>query len=182
MLIGIAIGIGALIAGALIVSEASLFSASPLLTPFALMGRGGFIGGFLGRVIGASAGAGQHHGRIAKRVEKAICHGDAVRVAQTHNAEETTMAGDQSHCRPGQGPQYGHYPRATNPALSPLDSGLTRSGSARYRRTRCSSVPEPHPDRGLDCPDQAAPNARLAASTAGHPCRLRACASPPVHR
>lgn len=89
---GIGIGIGALIAVALIVSEVSLFYASPLLAPFALTGMGGFIGGFLGSVIGASASAGQHHGRVAKLVEKAITHGDVVLVAQTHNAEETSMA------------------------------------------------------------------------------------------
>lgn len=41
----IGIGIGALIAMALITSEVSLFYASPLLAPFSLMGMGGFIGG-----------------------------------------------------------------------------------------------------------------------------------------
>lgn len=91
---GMGIGIGALMAVALIVSEASLFYASPLLAPFALMGMGGFIGGFLGSVIGASSAPGQHHGRFAKLVSKSITHGDVVLVAQTHNAQETSMARD----------------------------------------------------------------------------------------
>ena len=89
---GMGIGIGALLAVALIVSEVSLFHASPILAPFSLMGMGGFIGGFLGSVIGASSGAGQHHGRFAKLVSKAITHGDVVLVAQTHNEQETRMA------------------------------------------------------------------------------------------
>lgn len=89
---GIGIGIGALIEVALLVSNVSLLSASPVLAPLALMGMGAFIGGFLGSVIGASAAPGQHRGRFAKLVNNAITHSDVVLVAQTHNEQETSMA------------------------------------------------------------------------------------------
>jgi hypothetical protein len=88
---GIGIGMGALLAVALIVSEASLFYASPLLTSLALMGAGALIGGFLGRVIGASAFAGQPYGRSNMPANSAT-YSDVVLVAQTHNAQQTQMA------------------------------------------------------------------------------------------
>ncbi|PTS86647.1 hypothetical protein DBR00_00895 [Pseudomonas sp. HMWF032] len=88
----IGIGIGALIAVALIVSEARLLYTSALLAPFALMGMGAFMGGALGSVIGASASTGLQHGKLTKRLDKTVGHGDVVLLAQTHSAQETTLA------------------------------------------------------------------------------------------
>ncbi|WAC44459.1 hypothetical protein OU997_19870 [Pseudomonas sp. SL4(2022)] len=85
----IGIGIGALIAVALIVSEARLLYTSALLAPFALMGMGAFMGGALGSVIGASASTGLQHGKLTKRLDKTV---DVVLLAQTHSAQETTLA------------------------------------------------------------------------------------------
>lgn len=88
---GIGIGMGALLAVTLIVSDASLFYAGPLLASFALMAAGGFVGGFLGRVIGASAFASKPNGRVNTPASHTV-YGDVVLVAQTHNPQETSMA------------------------------------------------------------------------------------------
>lgn len=80
-------GIGALAQLALVAGNVSLFVASPLIAPLAMLGWGASLGGF----IGAAAGA-QKKGRFSDLVRDAVSSGQAVLVAETRSDEETAIA------------------------------------------------------------------------------------------
>lgn len=81
-------GVGALAQLALVAANVSLFIASPLIAPLAMLGWGASLGGF----IGAAVGAGAKEGGFAALVEDAITKGQVVLVAETQTEQETRMA------------------------------------------------------------------------------------------
>ena len=81
-------GIGALAEIALVAANVSLFIASPLIAPLAMLGWGASVGG----LIGAAAGAGSTERGFSELVRDAISSGQVVLVARTRTVEETTIA------------------------------------------------------------------------------------------
>lgn len=81
-------GVGALIQVALLAANVTLFIASPLIAPLALLGWGASIGG----LVGASIGAAENAKPLSALVEDAIKSGQIVIVAETRTADETTIA------------------------------------------------------------------------------------------
>jgi hypothetical protein len=88
----VGVGIGALGEIALVAASVSLFIASPLIAPLAMMGWGASIGGIIGAASGASAAAGKKEGRLADLIRDAISSGQFVLVAETRSEQETTIA------------------------------------------------------------------------------------------
>jgi hypothetical protein len=88
----VGVGIGALGEVALVAASVSLFIASPLLAPLAMLGWGASIGGIIGAVSGASAAAGKKEGRLADLIRDAISSGQVVLVAETRTEQETVIA------------------------------------------------------------------------------------------
>ena len=82
-------GLGLLGQVALVASNVTLFVASPLLAPLAMLGWGASIGG----VIGASVGAAEKAKTLSNMVHDAILAGQVVVVAETVTTEETAIAG-----------------------------------------------------------------------------------------
>jgi len=89
--IGTAIGtgLGLLVEVALVAANVTLFIASPLIAPLALLGWGASIGG----VVGASVGAAENPKPLSDLVHDAIVAGQSVVVVETLTKEETIMAG-----------------------------------------------------------------------------------------
>lgn len=93
-------GLGALAEVALVAANVSLFIASPLLAPLAMLGWGAGIGGLLGATAGAtksaasSAGtrAENKQGWLSELVRAAISSGQIVLVADTRTVQETAIA------------------------------------------------------------------------------------------
>jgi hypothetical protein len=87
--VGVAVGtaLGGLAELALVAANVSLFIASPLIAPLAMLGWGASLGGF----IGAAAGAGNKEGGFSALVLDAISSGQVVLVAETITAEETAL-------------------------------------------------------------------------------------------
>lgn len=81
-------GIGAVAEVALVAANVSLFVASPLLAPLALMGWGASVGGLLG----AAAGADHRERKLATLVSDAIANGHVVLLVETRTPEETAIA------------------------------------------------------------------------------------------
>jgi hypothetical protein len=81
-------GMGAITELALVAANVSLFVASPLIAPLALLGWGAGLGGFLG----AAAGAGSREGGFSALIRDAISSGQVVLVAETRTAPETATA------------------------------------------------------------------------------------------
>ena len=81
-------GLGVLAELALVAANVSLFVASPLIAPLAMLGWGASLGGF----IGAAVGAGNKKGEFSALVGDAIASGQAVLVAETRTANETARA------------------------------------------------------------------------------------------
>ena len=81
-------GIGALAQVALVVANVSLFVASPLVAPLAMLGWGASLGG----VIGAATGAAGNEGKFSDLIRAAISNGQVVLVAQTRTGQETAIA------------------------------------------------------------------------------------------
>lgn len=88
--IGVAVGIGAgtLAELALTVTSVSLFVASPLIAPLALLGWGASLGGFLGAAIGA----GKAKRSFAELIHDARASGHTVLLAETRSEEESSRA------------------------------------------------------------------------------------------
>lgn len=82
-------GLGLLTEVALVASNVTLFIASPLLAPLALLGWGASVGG----VVGASIGAAEKTKSLSDMVHDAIVLGQVVVVAETLTAEETATVG-----------------------------------------------------------------------------------------
>ncbi|HEY6897643.1 MAG TPA: hypothetical protein VI279_10295 [Rhodocyclaceae bacterium] len=81
-------GIGMLAELALVAANVTLFVASPLVAPLAMLGWGASLGGF----IGAAAGAGSKDGKFSTLIQDAIASGQVVIVAETRSEQETTIA------------------------------------------------------------------------------------------
>lgn len=81
-------GVGALAQIALVAANVSLFVASPLIAPLAMLGWGASLGG----LVGAAVGAGSKDGGFAALVGDAIANGQIVLVAETQSEQETGMA------------------------------------------------------------------------------------------
>ena len=87
--VGVAVGtaLGGLAELALVAANVSLFIASPLIAPLAMLGWGAGLGGFLGAV----AGAGSKEGGFSALVTDAISNGQVVLVAETISSQETAL-------------------------------------------------------------------------------------------
>jgi hypothetical protein len=81
-------GIGVLAELALVAANVTLFVASPLVAPLAMLGWGASLGGF----IGAAAGAGSKGGNFSTLIQDAIASGQVVVVAETRTEQETAIA------------------------------------------------------------------------------------------
>jgi hypothetical protein len=81
-------GLGALAEFALIAANVSLFVASPLVAPLAMLGWGATLGGF----IGAATGTGNREGTFSDLIRDAISGGHVVLVAETLSVQETALA------------------------------------------------------------------------------------------
>lgn len=81
-------GIGVLVEVALVASSVTLFVASPLIAPLALLGWGASIGG----LMGASIGAAKNTRSLSALIDDAIMQGQIVVVAETETDEERTIA------------------------------------------------------------------------------------------
>lgn len=89
-------GLGALAEVALVAANVTLFVASPLIAPLAMLGWGAVLGGTIGAVIGAEAqpepGTEKKEGRLSALVRDAIASGQIVLVAQCYTEQQTTIA------------------------------------------------------------------------------------------
>lgn len=85
-------GLGALGQVALVVGNVTLFAASPLLAPLAMLGWGAVLGGIVGAVAGANKGVKKHDGKFADLVSYAIRSGHVTLIAETLNPEERQLA------------------------------------------------------------------------------------------
>lgn len=81
-------GVGAIGTAALVATNITLFVASPVIGPLAMLGW--FAG--LGGVIGAAVGAGGKVGKFSDAVKDAIEAGNAVLVVRTRSQDETELA------------------------------------------------------------------------------------------
>jgi hypothetical protein len=85
-------GIGALAEVALVAASVTLFVASPLLAPLAMLGWGASLGALVGAAAGASAGTEKKEGWLSDLVRDAISSGQVVLVAATRTEQETAIA------------------------------------------------------------------------------------------
>jgi hypothetical protein len=85
-------GLGALGELALVAANVTLFVASPLIAPLAMLGWGAAMGAIVGAVTGVTAGVEKKDGRLSDLVQDAIMNGQFVLVATTQNEQQTTIA------------------------------------------------------------------------------------------
>lgn len=88
-------GIGALAEVALVAANVSLFIASPLVAPLAMLGWGASLGGLVGAAVGAESHAGnekEKKGTFSALIQDAISNGQVVLVAETRTEQETADA------------------------------------------------------------------------------------------
>lgn len=85
-------GLGALAEVALVAANVTLFVASPLLAPLAMLGWGAALGGIVGAVAGANQATTNHDGKFADVVHYAIRSGHVTLIAETLNPEEKKLA------------------------------------------------------------------------------------------
>lgn len=88
-------GIGALTELALVAANVSLFIASPLIAPLAMLGWGASLGGLVGAAVGAESHAGnktEKKGTFSALIRDAISSGQVVLVAETRTEQETESA------------------------------------------------------------------------------------------
>ncbi len=99
-------GLGALAQIALVAANVTLFAASPLLAPLAMIGWGAGLGALVGGAAGANTGAKQHHGTFADLLHFAIRSGHVTLIAEARTPEEqatasevigTSIAGQEEH-------------------------------------------------------------------------------------
>ncbi len=83
-------GLGALAELALVASSVTLFVASPLLAPLALLGWGATVGA----TVGAMVGADKKEAPLSALIRDAVSQGQVVLVADTQTAEEAKIASD----------------------------------------------------------------------------------------
>ncbi len=87
-------GLGALAEVALVAANVTLFVASPLVAPLAMLGWGAVLGGVVGAASGANAAAKKHDGKFADLVRYAIRSGHVTLIAETQNPEEKKLASE----------------------------------------------------------------------------------------
>ena len=85
-------GLGALGQAALVAANVTLFVASPLVAPLAMLGWGAVLGGVVGAATGANKGAKKHDGKFADFVHYAIRSGHVTLIAETLTPEQKTLA------------------------------------------------------------------------------------------
>lgn len=84
-------GLGVLVEFGLVAANVTLFIASPLLAPLAMLGWGASLGGVIGAVIGSGSSK-KTDGKFTDMVQDAIMHGQVVLVALTFNEKDTAVA------------------------------------------------------------------------------------------
>jgi hypothetical protein len=85
-------GIGALGQLALVAANVTLFVASPLIAPLAMLGWGASVGAIVGAVTGATNDVEKKDGKLSDLVQDAIMSGQFVLVATTQTEQETAIA------------------------------------------------------------------------------------------
>lgn len=85
-------GVGALGEVALVAMNVSLFIASPLVAPLAMLGWGASIGAVIGAAVGMTAGSGNKKGWLSDLIRDAIANGQVVLAAEARNEAETLIA------------------------------------------------------------------------------------------
>jgi hypothetical protein len=75
-----------------VAANVSLFIASPLIAPLAMLGWGASLGALIGTAAGTATGAKHKEGRFADLIRDAISSGQVVLVAETWTAQETAIA------------------------------------------------------------------------------------------
>jgi hypothetical protein len=111
-------GIGALAQLALVAANVSLFIASPLIAPLAMLGWGASLGGF----IGAAAGAGTKEGGFVALISDAITSGQVVLVAETLTVQETEIAREIIQAAVGDFKDKDHLLGSTETSSRPLST------------------------------------------------------------
>ncbi len=84
-------GVGVLAEVALVVANVSLFIASPLVAPLAMLGWGASLGGLIGAAVGSESTE-KKDGKLSDLVQDAIMNGQVVLVVKTHSEQETDIA------------------------------------------------------------------------------------------
>jgi hypothetical protein len=87
-------GLGVVAEVALIAANVTLFVASPLIGPLALLGWGAALGGLVGAAVGAEKPDERKEGKFSDFVLDAIRSGHVVLVAQTRTEAEATLVRD----------------------------------------------------------------------------------------
>ncbi len=99
-------GIGALAEVALVAANVTLFIASPLIAPLAMLGWGASLGAVVGAVAGVGKDSGKNaakkDGKFAALISDAIASGQVVLVAETRTERETAMAREVIQASVGQ--------------------------------------------------------------------------------
>ena len=92
--IGTAVGTGVGVAGTVVLwaSGVTLFVASPVVAPLAMLGWFAGVGGLIGATAGAEARAPSKEGKFSELVMDAIKSGNAVLVARTRDEAEREVA------------------------------------------------------------------------------------------
>lgn len=85
-------GVGVLAELALVAANVTLFVASPLIAPLAMLGWGASLGGVIGAVAGAVSQKKETKGWFAEMVSDAIQAGQVVLVVETLTEQETAVA------------------------------------------------------------------------------------------
>jgi hypothetical protein len=85
-------GLGALGQVALVAANVTLFVASPLVAPLAMLGWGAVLGGVVGAAAGANTGAKKREGKFADLVHYAIRSGHVTLIVETLTPAEKTLA------------------------------------------------------------------------------------------
>lgn len=86
-------GVGALAQLALVAANVSLFVASPLIAPLAMLGWGASLGGLIGTVVGAQS----PKGPFADLVKDAMESGQTVLVVEAVSEQEKALAEEVIH-------------------------------------------------------------------------------------
>jgi len=84
-------GLGVVAEVALIAANVTLFVASPLIGPLAMLGWGAALGGLVGAAVGAEKTEEKKEGKFSEFVLDAIQSGHVVLVAQTRTESEATL-------------------------------------------------------------------------------------------
>ena len=88
-------GIGVFSELALVAANVSLFIASPLIAPLAMLGWGASLGGLVGAAVGAQSHAANNtekQGSFSALIRDAVSSGQVVLVAETRTEQETANA------------------------------------------------------------------------------------------